>query len=218
MSYRSPPADTYLTKRRARHNEPNHLPWSPNTPLMLTQAQDTAPPAIAEANVGARDGAALRADLEALHPATWGWALSCCGGRHDDAEEVLQASYLKVLDGRARFHGRSSLRTWLFGVVRRTAAEHRRRRAFRGLKLALFAAQPRADRVEPGERPEAARRLDGLLEQLAERQRQVLHLVFYQELTIEQAARVMGVAVGTARTHYQRGKQALRQRLTEEAS
>ncbi len=185
---------------------------------MLAHAQDTTVPAIAEADTGAREGAALRADLEALHPAAWGWALSCCGGRRDQAEEVLQATYLKVLDGRARFRGRSSVKTWLFGVVRRTAAEHRRRRAFRGLKLALFAAEPRADRVEAGERRQAARRLDGLLERLTERQRQVLHLVFYQELTIEQAARVMGVAVGTARTHYQRGKQALRKRLIEEAT
>ncbi len=40
--------------------------------------------------------------------------------------------------------------------------------------------------------------------------------MFYQELTIEQAARVMGVALGTARTHYERGKRALRKRLAEE--
>jgi RNA polymerase sigma-70 factor (ECF subfamily) len=40
--------------------------------------------------------------------------------------------------------------------------------------------------------------------------------VFYQDLSIAEAAGVVGVAVGTARTHYERGKARLRQMLGEE--
>jgi len=43
----------------------------------------------------------------------------------------------------------------------------------------------------------------------------VLHLVFYQELTIEEASRVMNVSLGTARTHFDRGKRRLREILVE---
>lgn len=68
-------------------------------------------------------------ELARLHADCYGWALACCGRRPADAREVLQAAYLKVLDGRAKFAGRSSFRTWLFGVIRRTAAEERRREA-----------------------------------------------------------------------------------------
>jgi DNA-directed RNA polymerase specialized sigma24 family protein len=48
---------------------------------------------------------------------------------------------------------------------------------------------------------------------LPSRQRDVLHLVFYQEMTVEEAADVLGVSVGTARTHFARGKGRLREIL-----
>ena len=69
----------------------------------------------------------LETELTRCHAAALGWALACCRFDRDLAHDVLQASYLKVVDGRARFEGRSAFRTWLFGVIRRTASEHRRR-------------------------------------------------------------------------------------------
>ncbi|MCW5832082.1 MAG: hypothetical protein KIS78_06475 [Labilithrix sp.] len=72
------------------------------------------------------DARTIERELAALHPASFGWALACCRRDHGLAEEVLQDAYFKVLDGRARFDRRSSLKTWLFGVIRMTAREHRR--------------------------------------------------------------------------------------------
>jgi RNA polymerase sigma-70 factor (ECF subfamily) len=44
---------------------------------------------------------------------------------------------------------------------------------------------------------------------LPTRQREVLHLVFYAELTLEDTAIALDVSVGSVRTHYHRGKKRL---------
>ena len=163
----------------------------------------------------------LAAQLEQLHAAAFGWALGCCGWDRPAAEDVLQASYLKILDGRARFDGRSGFRTWVFGVIRRTAQEARRRAAlWRWLPLARLLLGPEGadDRPDPEAvlaRADETARLVRALARLPARQREVLHLVFYEDQTIAEAATVLGVALGTARTHYERGKTALRRMLEE---
>src|SRR5260370_17696908 len=73
-------------------------------------------------NALALDDAALRNALEAHHFESYGWALSCCRRRRDEAENVLQLVYLQVLSGKAVFDGRSSFKTWLFAAVRTRAA------------------------------------------------------------------------------------------------
>ncbi|MDH3496966.1 MAG: sigma-70 family RNA polymerase sigma factor [Gemmatimonadota bacterium] len=163
----------------------------------------------------------LEAELTQHHRAAFGWALACCWWDRAMAEDVLQTTYLKIVDGRARYAGRSAFRTWLFGVIRRTAGEERRRRAVRRmLPLASLDGRGAARATGPDpatamERAEASARLVAALRRLPARQREVLHLVFYQELTIAEAGAVMRVSLGTARTHYERGKTRLRALLGE---
>ena len=158
------------------------------------------------------DEGTLRLQLEQLHKMSYGWALNCCASHPGEAEDVLQTVYQKILQGRARYDGRAAFKTWLFAVIRNTAADERRRGWLRHLRLGGYEKE-RAHEFEPAERGAALEREEflavGALAKLPRRQSEVLHLVFYQDLTIEAAARAMGVSVGSARTHYERGKHRL---------
>src|SRR5262249_47410100 len=153
---------------------------------------------------------ALHGQLAAHHENSFAWALGCCGRDRREAEDVLQDVYLKVLDGRARWDGRSSFRTWLFAVIRRTAADHRRRAVLRRLRLVPLARDVPSAAAAPDEAAESAERRQRMAEALKRlpcRQHEILLLVFYHEQTVEEAAQVMGIGIGSARTHYARGKE-----------
>lgn len=166
--------------------------------------------------------AELKAELEKLHPASFGWALNCCRRNHAEAEEVLQMVYLKILQGKATYRGECKLQTWLFAVIRKTAITERRKQLLRTLKSGAV-TQSQTVRSNPSsqpdsdlERSEMQRRFQRALGQLPTRQRETLHLVFYQDLSLSEAAEVMNISIGSARRHYERGKKRLREALDQE--
>ncbi len=149
----------------------------------------------------------IEVELERLHPVGFAWALACCGRRREEAEDVLQATYLKILDGRAPFAGRSSFKTFLFGVIRRTAAEERRKTA---LSRFLFGSRREEEEAASGQSEPAERlAVRAGLAGLSRRQREVLELVFSMGMTVEEAAETLSLSVGSARVHYDRGKKRL---------
>lgn len=178
--------------------------------MSVIAAEEAATPAVSEA---APSDTAVREEMERLHGSSFGWAMSCCGHRREEAEDVLQTSYLKVLDGSARFDGGAAFKTFLFAVIRRTAAERQRREQRRDGLLARWLPGSPPAFVEPAadlQLSARARRLRAALAQLPRRQQEVLRLVLQHDLPIAQVATVLGVGVGSARTHYERGKRRLR--------
>lgn len=163
--------------------------------------------------------------LKLLHTDSFGWALACCAWHRELAEDVLQEAYLRVLDGRAHFRESASLKTWFFAVIKRVAADIQRNQTRRSLlNLHLVATDSEGGPVacdhnnpvtQAVHRDQASQQLQAALLQLSQRQREVLHLVFYSGLTLEEAAATVQITLGSARTHYHRGKERLQQILME---
>jgi RNA polymerase sigma factor (sigma-70 family) len=163
-----------------------------------------APPTTGDARV---EHAGLATQLEALHPESFGWAMACCRGERENAEDLLHDVYMMVLEGKARFDGRSTFRTWLFGVIRRAASSRRRRDLLHSmLGMQVERPTPPATPAEDAVAADRSVRTRDALRRLPARQREVLQLVFYHDASLEEAATIMNVTVGSARTHYHRGK------------
>ncbi len=132
------------------------------------------------------------------------WARQCCDFEEDLARDVVQDSFLKVLEGRAKFNGSSSLKTWLFSIIRNTAIDHRR-------KMMRPIPMPEVDTDETVKETYH----EALIKSLPARQSEVLILVFYHDQTLEQCAEVMDISIGSVRTHYDRGKKKLKELITQ---
>ena len=161
----------------------------------------------------------LRDELQHIHAGAFAWAVRCCRGDRDEAEDVLHVAYGKVLDGRARFDGQSTFRTWLFGVIRMTAREERRWHWLQLTRLEHWWQASRGDDPSASNSPhddDGVAAITLALRRLSRRQQEILHLVFYESLSIQDAANVLEMQIGTARTHYERGKARLRQLLDAE--
>jgi|SRR5215217_6723380 len=159
----------------------------------------------------------LKVELERLHQASFGWALNCCYHNHSEAEEVLQTVYLKILQGKAIYRGESKLQTWLFAVIRKTAITERRKRVLRSLIAIGGTGEKSCSQPELElERSELQQLFRQALVQLPGRQRETLHLVFYQDMSLTEAAEVMNISIGSARRHYERGKKRMRETLDRE--
>lgn len=123
-------------------------------------------------------------------------------GVHEAAlDDVAQDVFVVVYRRLAEFEGRSTLKTWLFGITLRVVSDWRRtKRRKGGLSelppedvLASPAGGPSADL----ERLEGARLCAALLEQLDDEKREVFVMIELEEMSAPEVAQVLGIPLNT---------------------
>jgi RNA polymerase sigma-70 factor (ECF subfamily) len=122
------------------------------------------------------------------------------------ADDLTQEAYLRAFRALPSFEARSGARTWLFGIARRTCADHlrgvvRRRR----LDDVLRRRAQHATAPDPASVTSA----NDLLGQLPEERRGAFVLTQLLGLSYDEAAAVEGVAVGTIRSRVARARAQL---------
>ena len=151
--------------------------------------------------------------LEALHGDLFGWALSRCGYHEATAEDLMQQAYVELLSGKARFNNKSTLKTFVFGVVQNLARSRFRKQNTR-LRIVDSYAAEQVEATEDDHERSNLKVVWEAVESLPQRQRDITELVFIRDMTIEEASQVMGVSTGSGRVHYDRAKKSLAKKLT----
>ena len=123
------------------------------------------------------------------------------------ADDLTQETYLRAFKALPAFEGRSSVRTWLLGIARRTCADHLRAVVRRRRLDARLAAQAWTEAPSP----DPAHRLStaALLDALSAERRTAFVLTQVLGLSYAEAAAVEDVPVGTIRSRVARARDEL---------
>lgn len=185
-----------------------------------------------------RDEAAFERLVDRYYSPMLRVAQACVRSR-DEAEEVVQDTWLGVLSGLERFEGRSSLKTWIFRILLNRA----RTRAKREARTVSLSALERADSAE-GSSPldqlgqgrsftraawglghlprgpedqllglELQARIDAALEQLPERQREVVTLRDVEGWPAAEVCELLEISEANQRVLLHRARLRLRDAL-----
>ena len=190
------------------------------------------------------DEAALIAELQAGSEEAFAWLISryhqpiyslLARTLHDraDAADLTQEVFVKVFRGVARFHGESSLRTWIYRIALHEAS-NQRRWWMRHKQQEIPIEQELSDGnsgtpfklkemlVDPGESPfemamhaENRARVEAALSQVPEPFRTTLILRDIEGFVYEDVAEIQGVNLGTVKSRLVRGRALLKAILAE---
>jgi RNA polymerase sigma-70 factor (ECF subfamily) len=132
------------------------------------------------------------------------------------AEEVLQESLLAAWRGARTYRGEGRVISWLLGIVHRQALNATRRKALPATSLeeaAQAGIVPTVPASDPSPALDRQQALAAALAELSVEHRSALELVFYQALTLAEAAQVCGCPVGTIKSRLSYAKARVRDSL-----
>jgi RNA polymerase sigma-70 factor (ECF subfamily) len=157
------------------------------------------------------DEASFRSLYRAHTPVLYRLALRMLDGGEADAEEAVQAAWIRAVEGLRSFRWESSLRTWLTGITLNCCREIRRR-SIRD-REAAGPLPPPSRAASPPPLDDTRVDLSRAVAGLPDGYREVLVLHDVEGLTHEEIATAMGIEIGTSKSQLHRARQALRARL-----
>lgn len=170
------------------------------------------------AQVQAREAEALETLFERYHYVVRRHVVSIVRDEHA-AEDLVQEAFLRVWTRAEQWDGRGAFRAWLFRIATNLGLNHLRTVRRRGEQpLETPAGAEEDDNLVPGwmmdaaslgpeamlERTEHHELLRRFVETLPEEKREVLHLVYEEELNLREVACALSIPEGTvkSRLHY----------------
>lgn len=134
------------------------------------------------------------------------WACRRMLKSHDDADDVAQNVFIKAHQGLYNFNGEAEFYTWLYRIAtNETISFLRAQNARRALSIDEILEEPATrddEPIENIERDEEKQLIAEAIEKLPEKQKQVFMMRYYDELSYEKIAEILGTSVGGLKANY----------------
>jgi RNA polymerase sigma-70 factor, ECF subfamily len=139
-------------------------------------------------------------------------------GNREEAEDLVQETYVKALKGFSSFTPGTNFRAWMYRILRNTFLTSRT-----GLRASVSLDDEENPIAEPAaaENPESLllsqldrTQIRGALEKLPVQQREIILLCDIEEMSYKEIAETLGVPIGTVMSRLSRARGALRELLT----
>jgi len=158
--------------------------------------------------------------IEGHIPGLRRFACALLRGDRESADDLVQDCLERALSSWHLRRNQGDVRGWLYTILyNRFLSEQHRRRRRRAHGAVLDVAEAELPGVEGGQDSALAHRdLLRALAALPEEQRSVLVLIAVEDLSYEEAARVLGVPIGTVMSRLSRGRDRLRHYMNGEVN
>jgi RNA polymerase sigma-70 factor (ECF subfamily) len=153
------------------------------------------------------------------------WLVRRMVGGPDD-EDLTQEVFIKVYRALPGFRGGSSFKTWIFRIAHNHCLSDLRNKARRGEHLSIeeegdekihcLLPDTRSDLEREIEKRDLSQSIRTLMERLPPQYREVLTLFYIEQARYEEIAEIMGIPLGTVKTHIHRARLRLRDLLLAE--
>lgn len=140
-------------------------------------------------------------------------------------EDLVQETYIKILQSYSTFRGESSRKTWLLSIARHVVIDYfRSQKSKRKYFLDLFNWSEKGESIQdqlplPDEivlKNEEIRKVFHFLDKCTEDQKSVLILRFVQSLSIQETAEVLNFTISKVKTTQHRGLNVIRKYLVQD--
>lgn len=134
------------------------------------------------------------------------------------AEEFVNEVFMEIWQHAGRYEGRSSPTTWMMAIAHNKAVSGlRKRREATGVDEAAMAEVPDLDDdpEETTQKQDKGRIMRTCIARLSPDHREILDLVYYQEMSVGEAAEILGIPENTVKTRMFYARKKLSELLLE---
>ncbi|MEX3747289.1 RNA polymerase sigma factor [Lysinibacillus xylanilyticus] len=145
--------------------------------------------------------------------------LVCFTGNQNDAEDLTQEVFIRVLKGLSNFDGKYKLKTWIFSIAKHVAIDHYRKKRFTSLFKDGFFNQLLSNEKKPDEEfevTELKRLIHEAIAKLKPNYRSVVILRGINEFSIIETSEILQCSEVKVKVDYHRALKELKRKLNIE--